>query len=109
MINVVLGSWLFVSAFLWAHSPAQQANTWVSGALCAAFALTAIALPWARYLNSVLAIWIFVSTWAMPVDRLGTLWHNALVAIAIFVVSLTPSGQSPNTGFMRRPVSSRTP
>jgi hypothetical protein len=95
LTNVVLGAWLFVSAFLWAHSPEQQTNTWVVGALCVAFALAAVALPWARHLNTLLAIWLFVSTWAMPADRLGTLWNNALVAIAIFLVSLAANDQSP--------------
>jgi hypothetical protein len=102
MTNVVLGGWLFVSAFLWAHSPAERANTWIVGALCVAFALAAVALPWARYLNSLLAIWLFVSTWAMPAERLGTLWNNALVAIAIFFVSLAANGQSPTAALTRR-------
>jgi hypothetical protein len=38
----------------------------------------------------VLAIWLFISAWALPTIRAGTTWNNVIVAIAIFVVSLLP-------------------
>jgi phosphoglycerol transferase MdoB-like AlkP superfamily enzyme len=88
--NVVLGVWLFISAFLWPHSYAQRTNTWILGALCVAFALIAMRVAEARYLNTLLAIWLFISVWALPSISNGTRWVNALTAIAIFAVSLTP-------------------
>ncbi|WP_438004312.1 hypothetical protein WME89_36715 [Sorangium sp. So ce321] len=90
-INVALGIWLFVSAFLWRHSQGQFTNTWVVGALCIVFALLAIWAPRARYLNTILAIWLFVSAWAIPALSVGTVWNNALVALGILIVSLLPS------------------
>jgi hypothetical protein len=91
--NVVLGVWLFISAFLWAHGTPQFTNTWILGALCVLFSLIATRYEDARYLNTALAVWLFVSAWALPHVSIGTVWNNALVAIAIFFVSLVPSGR----------------
>jgi hypothetical protein len=92
ILNVVLGIWLFVSAFLWRHTHSQLTNTWIVGVLCVLFALVAMAIPWARYLNTALAVWLFISTWALPSVSAGTVWNNVLLAIAIFIVSLRPGG-----------------
>jgi hypothetical protein len=46
----------------------------------------------ARFLNTLLAIWLFITAFAIPHVSSATVWNNALVAIAIFVVSLMPSG-----------------
>jgi hypothetical protein len=99
VINVILGVWLFISAFAWQHSPQQLTNTWVLGVLCVAFALIALAMPQARYLNTVLAVWLFISAFVLPRANSGTVWNNALVAIAIFLASLSPGEVAP----VRRP------
>jgi hypothetical protein len=96
VIAIVLGVWLFLSAFLWPHEPAQQTNTWISGVLCALFALIALSAPRVQYLNTALAIWIFISSWAIPASPLGgTLWNNTLVAVVLFILSLIPLGPLP--------------
>ncbi len=92
--NVVVGIWLFISAFIWPHSPAQQTNTWICGLLCVAFALWAAAAPPMRYLNTALAVWLFISVWALPTLNAGTVWNNIIVAIVMFVISLIPSGRA---------------
>ncbi len=89
-VNVILGVWLFISAFAWPHTTAQRADTWILGVLCVAFALIATREPSVRWLNTALAIWLFISVWALPHQNVGTMWNNALVAIAIFIVSLVP-------------------
>lgn len=89
--NVVLGLWLFVSAFVWPHTAAQMTNTWILGVLCAIFALVAMAVPSVRFLNTALAVWLFISAWALPSASAATTWNNVLVAIAIFLASLVPS------------------
>jgi hypothetical protein len=91
IINVALGTWLFLSAFAWPHSRAQQTNTWIVGALTVAIAYAGMTVPWARYFNTVLAIWLFISAFVLPKLSVGTVWNNVLVAIAIFCVSLVPS------------------
>jgi SPW repeat len=90
ILNVIIGAWLFISAFAWPHTEAQRTSTWIVGALCVFFALVATSMPWTRYLNTILAIWLFISAWALPAMSVGTMWNNAIVAIAIFVLSLVP-------------------
>jgi hypothetical protein len=95
LINVFLGVWLFISAFAWAHTDAQFANSWVCGVLCVIFSLVALGYPPARYLNTVLSIWIFVSAWILPTREVATVWSNVFVALSIFLVSLIPSEREP--------------
>jgi len=90
-LNVLLGIWLFISAFVWSHAQAQMTNTWILGVLCVVFALIAMRVAQVRFLNTALAVWLFISAFALPGHSQGTVWNNALVAIAIFVVSLAPS------------------
>jgi hypothetical protein len=90
IVNIVLGIWLFVSAFLWPHTYAQMTNTWIVGVLAVAFALAAMRVPEVRYVNTLLAVWLFISVWALPTMSVATQWNNALVGIAIFFVSLAP-------------------
>jgi hypothetical protein len=92
ILMVVIGVWLFISAFAWPHSTAQMNNTWIMGILCVVFALVSMAVPWVRYLNTVLAVWLFISAWALPMESVGTVWNNVLCAIAIFVLSLLAGG-----------------
>lgn len=89
-LNVVLGIWLFISAFAWEHTFAERTNTWILGVLCVVFALVAMSTSTARWLNTALAIWLFISVWALPHDNLGTMWNNAIVAIIVFLASLVP-------------------
>lgn len=96
ILNVILGAWLFISAFAWPHTLAQRTSTWIVGALCVIFALIATSAPRFRYVNTILAIWLFISAWVLPSESAGTMWNNVIVAIAIFIVSLAPS--RPTTG-----------
>jgi hypothetical protein len=90
IVNIILGIWLFISAFIWPHSYAQMNNTWIVGLLTVAFALVAMRVPEVRYLNTILAVWLFISVWALPSISQATMWNNAIVAIAIFFVSMAP-------------------
>ena len=92
-INICLGLWLFVSAFLWQHSPAQYTNTWLCGVVGVMLAFLAVAYPAVRYLNTLLAIWLFISVFTIGERSIATTWNNALVAAAIFFISLTPSSR----------------
>jgi hypothetical protein len=91
MLNVALGVWLFISAFAWPHTMAQHTNTWICGVLGVIFALAATRYSQARVLNTILSVWLFISVWVLPRANAGTAWNNALVAIAMFCLSLIPS------------------
>ncbi len=89
--NIVLGVWLFISAFVWLHSYASRTNTWICGLLAVAFAVWALWAPAARWLNTALSIWLFFSTLVIFHANVGTLWNNIIVAILVFAFSLVPS------------------
>jgi hypothetical protein len=93
-IDIVAGAWLFISAFVWPHALAAQTNTWVVGALIAAFAIASWFWPALRYVDTVLAIWLFISSWFFP-HTAGTAWNNAVVAIIVFFASLAPGNETP--------------
>jgi hypothetical protein len=103
IVNIILGIWLFISAFIWPHTYAQMTNTWILGVLTVAFALIAMRVPEVRYLNTILAVWLFISVWALPSMSVGTMWNNALVAIAIFFVSLAPGYLGPGARPIAKP------
>jgi hypothetical protein len=88
IFNVLIGTWLFLSAFMWPHHSAQGFAALVCGALTVLFALLTIYLPSVRYLTAATAVVLFVASLgsAMRLDR--TFWHNAVIAIAIFVAAL---------------------
>lgn len=100
-LNMALGLWLFISAFLWPHSQAQFTNSWLMGLLCIGFASLALVVPQFRYLNTALAVWLFISAFALPRISVATVWNNALVAIGIFVLSL--AGAAAPLAVPRRP------
>jgi hypothetical protein len=101
IVNIIVGVWLFISAFIWPHTYAQMTNTWIVGALCAVFAAIALRAPQVRYANAVLAVWLFISVWALPTMNVGTSWNNVIVAIVMFIAALTPAEMTRGVG---RPV-----
>src|SRR5690242_21801073 len=91
LVNVALCAWLFVSAFLWPHVGATAFSTWITGLLVAASALMAIWAPAARRLTTILAVWLFLTAVFFAHQSGLTAIHDAVVAIAMFVVSLVPA------------------
>ena len=88
ILNVLIGTWLFISAFMWPHSPLEAAFTMACGGLSVVLALATIYHRGFRYLNAGLAVVLFVSTIVLAAWRGPTMWHNAVVAIALFVLAL---------------------
>ena len=88
IFNVLIGTWLFISAFAWPHSPAEAAFTMACGGLTVVLALATIYHGAFRYLNAGLAVALFIATLVLSGWRGPTGWHNAVIAIAIFVSAL---------------------
>ena len=63
--------------------------------------LTKLSASDARRLT-LLAIWLFVAAWALPIAHVATLWNNVLCSIALFVVSLVPSDTTTLPGGLGR-------
>ena len=87
-LNILVGLWLFVSAFVLRHSAAQFTNTWVMGIIVAAIAALALAWPAIRYLNTLAGAWLIISAFALPAITSGTRWNNFIVGIVVVVLSL---------------------
>ena len=82
VLDLSLGLWLFVSAFLWPHGAAQAIDAAAVGALL--MALAVVRQPHqeqARHATTALAIWLFVANIVLPGTTLPTAWNHALVAV----------------------------
>lgn len=93
LANVVLGLWLFTSAFVWHHFEGSRNNTCVVGALIVACSVAALRHTAWRRANTVLAGWLVVSTLMVfhPYE-LATMWNNLLVAGVVCALSLVTRG-----------------
>lgn len=88
IINIVVGAWVFVSAFIWMHAGADLTNTWIVGLAIAVIAAIGLGVPQIRFVNTALAIWLFISAFALPTVLSATVWNNAIAAIIVFIASL---------------------
>lgn len=95
IVNVVLSVWLFVSAFVWPHTPAQRTNAWIVGVVGAVVALVALGQPRVRWLNTALAVWLFISPFALRTSSAATTWNCLLVGGAMFVLTLVADDSRP--------------
>ena len=93
-VNIALGIWLVVSAYLWRHSSAQLANVWISGLIVARCAAVAIAAPRIRFFNTAVGVWLILSSLVLPRVSTATAWNNVLVGALIIAVSLVGPGWS---------------
>lgn len=91
LLNVVVGVWLFISAFAWPHTWASQTNSWLVGVAIVIAALAGLAVPRARLVNTAFAIWLALSTVTFLHSGPATIWNNLLVALLAFIFSLVPS------------------
>ena len=94
VLNVLLGLWLVVSAFVWSHSPASKMASVILGILCVAFALMAFVWPVARYLNTVLSIVLYILGFSLAPNENATVWNAFFVASFMFIASLAPPGRT---------------
>jgi len=92
IFTFLIGSWLFLSAFAWPHQSAQGFIALVCGALTVFFALLTIYLPNVRYMTAATAVVLFVSSIAASSRLDRTFWHNAVIAVAIFIAAVFDPG-----------------
>ena len=99
IFTVLVGTWLFLSAFAWPHTTPQGMTALVCGALTVILSLASMYVPGLRYLLAVVAVMLFVTSLATANHFDRTFWHNSIMAIAIFVGSLVahnPAGAKPD-------------
>ena len=90
ILDLLLGGWLLISAFVWPHTRTQLNNALILGVVVMAVAAFRMVAPGTRPLNALAGFWLFVSAQALPSMTAATAVNNVLVGLAIFVVSLTP-------------------
>ena len=100
-VSLAIGVWMFISAFVWPHTAAEQTNTWILGVLIVIASGWAMYSPNIRFLNTIFAIWLFFATLFIQHSQAGTLWSNLIAAIIVFVMSLVPSGEVTGAGTQR--------
>ncbi|HVV49422.1 MAG TPA: hypothetical protein VHO06_07180 [Polyangia bacterium] len=93
-LNILLGIWLFISAFVWPHRTWQFENTWILGVIAVVVGFIALGAPAIRFVNTVVGIWLVISGFGAPALSVATRWNNGLVGIAIFILSLVGSGSA---------------
>lgn len=55
-------------------------------------------INWASGINLILAIWLFISPWALSYSMPSVLWNNIIVGIAVFVLSWVRLSNRSTTG-----------
>jgi len=90
LVNVLLGLWLFLSPFLWLHSPAQRVRAWTVGILVVGAALAGLAgLKAGRLVNAALGGYLIVSALFLPRTLSATFWNHLLVGFALALFAFT--------------------
>jgi hypothetical protein len=101
IITVLVGTWLFLSAFAWPHATGQGMATLMAGMLTVLSALTSIYYPRFRYVTAAIALALFVASLATATRYDRTVWHNTVIAVAVFVLALMDRGTPRERGHLR--------
>ena len=85
--NILLGLWLFLTAFAWRHAPAAWANTWIVGLLVVAMAIWGLTYPGLWRVNALLGLWLIVAAGVFPHLLGASRANNIVVGFLITTVS----------------------
>jgi SPW repeat-containing protein len=98
-MNLSLGMWLFLSAFLWPHGRPQTINAWAVGIMAVTAALAGLdAHPRARCVNVALGLWLIVSAFLLhPTRPVTAINHVVVGAMMALFGSLRRIGHEPRT------------
>lgn len=95
IFSLALGAWLFVSSWLWVGARhAARLNGIICGLLVVAIsALSFVRRPVVKYLDTLLALWLFFSGFVFSRGAgysEGFVWNVFFVAFFLFIASLAP-------------------
>jgi hypothetical protein len=91
-LNVLLGAWLLVSAFLWPHGMDDWLTTGIVGALIAISGVGAFVAEELRYVETIVAGLLIVAALVLPHLSPITVWNNGIVGLAVIVLSFVHRG-----------------
>ena len=88
-VNAIVGTWLFVSAFIWPHTYGELENAWVVGFMAVIMALGGLSgLGWTRFINVLLGAWLIISPLFVHVASPYTYWNHEVVGAVLIVFGL---------------------
>ncbi len=85
IFNILMGVWLFVSAFVFSQSRVGVATTAICGALTALFAALTSYDARSRYLTAAVGVLVVVLALAAHPVGSAAFWHNGVMGISIAV------------------------
>jgi hypothetical protein len=93
ILNVLIGTWLFLSTFMWPHQPIHAVATLVCAVVIVLLSLGTIYVPRLRYGTALAALTLFVTSVATSGVSDRTVWHNTVVAVIVLVAALVDTRQ----------------
>jgi hypothetical protein len=84
-VGIIFGLWVFLSAFLWRHSPAGFVSTMLVGIVVAASSAIAMQVPWFHYVTAGAGLWLIAALFAWSEPIALTVWHNFMVGVGIVI------------------------
>lgn len=85
---IALSIWVLFSGNAWSHSRPDQINNAAVGAGLFFFGAISIRHEWARYVTLALGLWLFAFTALFGRGSAISFWNDAMVALAVFILSL---------------------
>ncbi|BDG07873.1 hypothetical protein [Anaeromyxobacter paludicola] len=88
VVSLAVSLWLFASAWLLPHVPANAANAVIVALVTAASAALSFRWPRAHYAILYAGIWLYLCPMMLPHDGLLVHLHDAAVAFTLIFLSL---------------------
>jgi hypothetical protein len=93
--TLLLGAWMFVSAFAWAHSRDACAAAWISGVAITMNAFAAIWAPQVRYFNVLLGGMSLVWQASAAGHDRAALMSGVISSTLVIALSFVPTRELP--------------
>ena len=93
IFNILMGLWLFASAFALPQGRVQWTSTAICGALAALFAALTSYNRRSRYVTAAIGALVVVLAFALYPVGSATFWHNGIMGISIAVAAWADRGQ----------------
>ena len=92
IFNILMGLWLFASAFVWPHNRAQLVSTALCGVVAALFAALTSYNARSRYVTAAIGALVVVLAFALHPLGSATFWHNGIIGISIAAAAVMDRG-----------------
>jgi hypothetical protein len=92
IFNILMGLWLFASAFVLPQGRGQWTSTAICGVLTALFAALTSYNRRSRYVTAAVGALVVVLAFAVHSLGSATFWHNGIVGLSIAVAAWADRG-----------------